>query len=63
MPTLVLKAPAGTTSMRPNVYGMADPQTEQNDLVCLVPGSVKVLSVSWPESQVRLADEEKRLAE
>lgn len=62
IPTLVVKAPAGTTSMLPSVYGMADPQIEQNDLVCLVSGSVYVVSLSWPESQTSFADDEKMFA-
>ena len=62
MPTFVVNAPAGTTSMLPSAYGMADPQIEQNDLVCLVAGNVYLVSVSSPESQLRRADVENRLA-
>lgn len=62
--TLLLRLPAGTTSSAPFIWalGSADPQIEQNDLLCLVDGKSNCLTLSSPESHFKAALDENKLA-
>ncbi|GAA5064933.1 hypothetical protein GCM10023209_01950 [Roseibacterium beibuensis] len=57
--------PAGTTSKPTSGWetGSADPQSEQKHFTWRVPDSWNVLTLSAPDTQVRLAVDENKFAE
>jgi hypothetical protein len=64
MRTSPFKLPAGTTSNPPfiGMIGSADPHVPQKHLLCRVAGKLNCLTWSVPESHLRVALEENRLA-
>jgi hypothetical protein len=60
--TWLSRLPAGTTRSAPFIcmFGSAEPQMEQKDLLCRVDGRVNCVILSWPEIHLREAAPENR---